>query len=80
MKKVALSTSDNPFNPIKDFEPWLQYDISHGYNSCQYLANIADYSEGLFGQEQNEREIEEAVDRIIYLFPGMNFIKVTEEV
>lgn len=79
LKTVALSTADNPFNPITEFDPWYQYDISHGYNSSQYVANIADMSDEMFGREQIMKNKEEAIDRIIYLFPGMNFIKVVQE-
>lgn len=80
MRKVALSTSDNPFNPIKEYERWLQFDLDHGYNSNQFVANIIDDYDDLMNQKQVTYEKELAIDNIIRLFPGKNFIKVVEEV
>ena len=52
MRKVALSTNDNPFNPITDYEKWLQFDRDHGYNSDQYVANIAEDYDDTMNQQQ----------------------------
>lgn len=80
MRKVALSTNDNPFNPITDYEKWLQFDRDHGYNSDQYVANIAEDYDDTMNQQQVTYEKEKAIDNIIRLFPGMNFIKVEADV
>ena len=80
MRKVALSTNDNPFNPITDYEKWLQFDRDHGYNSDQYVANIAEDYDDTMNQQQVTYEKEKAIDNIIRLFPGMNFIKVEVDV
>ena len=40
-KKVAITTFDNPFNPFKDYDSWLMFDIEKGYNTCGYLGRIA---------------------------------------
>ena len=80
MRKVALSTNDNPFNPITDYEKWLQFDRDHGYNSDQYVANIAEDYDDSMNQQQVTYEKEKAIDNIIRLFPGMNFIKVEADV
>ena len=80
MRKVALSTNDNPFNPITDYEKWLQFDRDHGYNSDQYVANIAEDYNDTMNQQQVTYEKEKAIDNIIRLFPGMNFIKVEVDV
>ena len=66
MAKVYLTTKDNPFNPATQFEDWLMFDIEKGYNSSAYLARIARTSEQLSDQE-NESEIERAIDEIISL-------------
>lgn len=75
--KCMLSTIDNPFNPFKDFDSWFLFDIEKGYNSCSYLARIARTSDQ-FTDEENNEEIERAIDEIIqYDFMGV-YIKVKE--
>ena len=64
MSKCALTTFDNPFNPITDFDKWFMFDVSKGYNSCGYLGRIAKTSNAL-SDEENEAEIERAIDEII---------------
>lgn len=64
MAKVALTTFDNPYDPFKEFDSWLLYDSEKGYNSCGYLGRIARTSDSLT-DEENEEEIERAIDEII---------------
>lgn len=63
---VALTTFDNPFSPFSQFNEWFVWDVSHGYNSCGYLARIARTS-SQFTDEENNREIERAIDEIVAL-------------
>lgn len=63
-KKARLTTFDNPFNPFTEFDSWFLFDCEKGYNSCAYLARIARTSEQLTEQE-NDEEIERAIDEII---------------
>lgn len=60
----ALTTIDNPFDPIEDFNRWNNFDIEKGYYSVQYLARIAKTSDQLSDYE-NQLEIERAIDDII---------------
>lgn len=62
--RVALTTFDNPYNPFTQFEKWFLFDIEKGYNSCAYLGRIARTSEE-FTDEENNQEIERAIDEII---------------
>lgn len=64
MAKCMLTTIDNPFDPIKQFDQWFMFDVEKGYNSSAYLARIARTSEQLSDSE-NESEIERAIDEII---------------
>lgn len=66
MADVALTTFDNPYNPFDDFVSWFMFDIDKGYNSCGYLDRIAKTSDSLT-DEENEDEIERAIDEIIKL-------------
>ena len=62
--KVALTTVDNPYSPITEFEAWFNFDTQKGYNSSQYLARIARTSDQL-SEKENENEIENAIDEIV---------------
>ena len=66
---VALTTIDNPFNPITDFDNWFSTDlqlslINHRRDTCSMLALFARTSEKLSSFE-NKNEIEKAIDEII---------------
>lgn len=66
-----LTTIDNPFNPVTQFDSWFLFDVEKGYNSCAYLGRIARTSDELSEQE-NAEEIERAIDEIIkYDFMGI---------
>lgn len=76
--KTMLTTIDNPFNPFKDFDSWFLFDVEKGYNSCAYLARIAKTSNEFTDQEEDE-EIERAIDEIIkYDFMNI-YVKVKED-
>lgn len=69
----ALTTFDNPFDPFEQFSDWFRYDVDQGYYSCDYLARIAKTSEQ-FSDEENNQEIERAIDEIIK-YDFMNIYK-----
>lgn len=74
----ALTTFDNPYNPFEQFNQWLMFDTQKGYDSCSYLGRIARTSEQL-SDEENDREIERAIDEIIkYDFRNI-YTKVTRQ-
>lgn len=64
MKRVYLTTNDNPYDPETEFALWYSFDKQNNYDSCDYLARIARTSEQL-SDEENEAEIESAIDEII---------------
>lgn len=59
-----LTTFDNPFDPFEQFTSWFLFDTERGYNSCSYLGRIARTSDQ-FTDEENDEEIERAIDEII---------------
>ena len=61
---VALTTTDNPYNPITQFEDWYGFDELHGYHTTSYLARIAKLSPDLSPRDYEEA-LEEAIDEIV---------------
>jgi len=61
-----LTTVDNPYNPITDFDKWKQYDEEKGYFTCEYLARIVRGSDELSETDQDQA-IENAIDEIVNL-------------
>ena len=69
--EYALTTIDNPYDPFEQFESWFLFDTEKGYNSCSYLARIAQTTDDMTELEKNI-EIERAIDEIImYDFTNM---------
>lgn len=66
MTECLLTTIDNPYNPKTEFIQWFLFDVEKGYNSCAYLSRIARTSDQL-SDEENQEEIERAIDEIIRL-------------
>lgn len=64
MAEVCLTTVDNPYSPFSEWENWYEFDVSKGYNTCQFLARIANSSDELSDAEE-ERIIEDAIDEIV---------------
>lgn len=68
MAKCAITTIDNPYDPFNQFDAWFMFDVDKGYNSCGLLDRIAMTSDQLT-DEENDREIERAIDEIIKYDP-----------
>lgn len=78
MSKYMLTTFDNPYNPFEQFISWFLFDVEKGYNTCSYLGRIARTSDQL-SEEENDLEIERAIDEIIkYDFRNI-YKKVTRQ-
>lgn len=69
MTNVAITTSDNPFNPFTEFDEWYNFDeIEKRYHTNSTLYRIARVSNGV-PFELNEMEKERAIDFMIKTFP-----------
>lgn len=76
MRVCMLSTHDNPYDPIKQFDSWLSFDLDKGYNCCAFLARVARTSDQ-FTDEENAYEIEQAINEIIKYDVTNTYKKVT---
>ena len=76
-KAVALTTWDNPFNPIDDFESWFSFEVEQGYDSSGLLARVARTSP-LMSDEENNDEVERAIDDILKNDPTCFYRKIKE--
>lgn len=69
MKTCMLTTFDNPYNPLVQYDAWYNYDINRSIrfncqDCCSLLARFAHTSDALT-DEENAQEIERAIDEII---------------
>ncbi len=64
MARCMITTVDNPYNPVEQYDKWFLFDVEKGYNTCSYLARIARTSEQLSDEEYDD-EVERAIDEII---------------
>ena len=63
-KRIGITTFDNPYDPFDQFTLWFLFDVEKGYNTCSYLARIANLYEDMTQKEEDE-EVERAIDQII---------------
>lgn len=74
-RNFFLTTIDNPFNPVTEWEEWYMFDLEKGYNSCGKIARIAKYSEDMTLKEEFD-ETERAINRLIEIDPLDMYRKV----
>lgn len=77
MKRVTVTTLDNPFNPFTQFDDWFAFDLAKGYNTTSYLARVV-YSSDALGELDQQQAIERGVDEIIQLNSLGIYKKVVE--
>lgn len=75
---VALTTADNPYDPLDQFVDWWNYDTTMGYHTAAYVARVARTSEEL-SDSDNQIELLKAIDEIIELNPLIPYVKVVRE-
>lgn len=71
-----ITTFDNPYSPITQFDQWYTFDMQKGYNSCGLLARFYKGSDELPRSIKNELT-RQAIQEIIELFPDI--YKMIEE-
>lgn len=80
IKRVALTTIDNPYNPLNvdEFDKWYEYDTLNDYGTCELLARFALTSDSLT-EEENWNSIETAIDTIIEQDSEKIYKKIKED-
>lgn len=73
-----LTTRDNPYNPFTDFTNWLLFDKEKGYDTSDYLARLSTPSDS-FSEDENNKELERAIDDVIETDVLGIYVKVSEE-
>lgn len=76
MKVCALTTVDNPYSYFNNRDEWEAYENATGMRATSMLGRFAFTSNQLSVQE-NEAEIERAIDEIIKYDPLGVFAKET---
>lgn len=61
---VCLTTEDNPYDPVNQWDEWLNYDNEKGYGTCQQLALFGKVSDNMTADEYAE-ENEKVIDEIV---------------
>jgi len=61
-----LTTIDNPFHPLNEYDNWLRFDEDHGYYTNEYLARVMGTSE-YFTEIEEQLAVNQAIDDIIRL-------------
>ena len=64
--EIAVTTTDNPYNPLTDYDRWDNYDRAQGYNTSEYLARVVRTTTE-FGEGTYNEDIERAIDEIVLL-------------
>ena len=75
---TALSTKDNPFNPLTDFDHWYAFDRSKGRDTSGYQARIVVTSDEL-PPSFYDAAVEAGIDEILAMNPDSDYIKVVSE-
>lgn len=63
MAQHMLTTVDNPFDPVTEYEAWDAYDQHLGYHTMSLLARIIVTSDDL-GEPDQEQAMEDAVQEV----------------
>lgn len=66
MRQLALTTVDNPYHPVDEYDKWRDFDISRGHDTERRLAKVAGLSYGLTDLE-NQRNINAAIEDFVRL-------------
>ena len=80
-RAVALTTTDNPYDPIDQYDEWERWDTEHRYFTNDYLDRVCHTTREL-GDELYSQDIESAIDEAVkydlisWMHEGVSYKKV----
>ena len=83
-RSIALTTSDNPYDPIDQYDEWERYDMEHRYFTNDYLDRVC-HTTTEFGEEMYLQDIENVIDDAVkfnlisWMADGVSYVKVVHE-
>lgn len=66
MADHMLTTVDNPYSPLTEFDEWFAWDRDAGYHTLSFLGRMVKSSDDLSHPDQL-KAIEDAIDEIVEL-------------
>ena len=76
--KVAVTTIDNPYDPIDDFDRWYAFDRSKDYRTCERLAILCQSFDDMSDLDE-QQAVEAGVNRLVELNPIGLYRKVVKD-
>jgi hypothetical protein len=70
-----LSTTDNPYDPFKEFSQWNAWDEAQGYYTLAFLGRMVKTSDELSDEDQSQA-IEDAIEEIVRENVSGMYVKV----
>ena len=64
MDLYMITTTDNPYSPVTQYDQWLAWDLEHGYCSNSLLARVV-YTSTELSDEDNNLAIQQGIDDIV---------------
>ena len=77
MRQIALTTIDNPYDPVTEYDKWYQYDMQQGYDTCGLLDRITYVPDGV-PDELRANHIEKCIDEFLESDIGL-FVKYVKD-
>ena len=77
-REVALTTTDNPYDPFDQYDDWYAFDTQHGYCTDAYVARVLKTSSELPDAEQAS-DYENAINEILNYNLTGNYKKIVRE-
>lgn len=67
---VYVTTYDNPWDPVTQWDDWVRRDMDLGYNSLAYLDRITDTTDDMTEKEY-QAEMERGIDKMVLMQPEL---------
>ena len=77
-REVALTTTDNPYDPFDQYDQWYNFDTNAGYCTDAYIARVMKSSSELPETEQAS-DYENAINEILHYNLTGNYKKIVRE-